>query len=592
MKQLIKLTNINQDYKGEKILTNINLTFNQMQNTVIYADDNQINSCHLLLDILTKTAVPQRGEVEFFDDKSNKFFIGYNLFDEILDKDIIVVNVLKALTTNYNLPKNESDELLKLLTIDGFVNKSTLELSAQERHLLNAYLLLLIRPQIIVLKSLSIPGSEFMQKAALEYIKNYLTKFKMTLIISTNDKVTIDTLCERGINLSNAVVESDVLIVQQSQVLSNQVNNKPRPYNFAENLLDTIYKLEDKKEIDESRKQEKQFVEKLLTKSLQNAEPVPTKALDDELESIISEKRSMNNMDIQNNSNIQANITKTVKVMINDSNIDIDQIIECYHQRKQLQDEIESSDFVNLTVDLQSKVYENYNRTNAMINKYDPTNKYDPYYKPNLDASLNQERMDKAVHAKKAGITKMIFDENLDIDTLDINDNVAPNINKTKQINMDNMMNYDTVKTKSYNTDELTKKIVSASDIEYMPEETKKKFWFKKKPVESDSMKYVSNAGNPYEDNLTNEFLAKSKKQGPARVVKTEKFEPTKKLLNIEPTDFNDVSMPELENLSPAEKKKKLIELKIKKRSKLNALEELYYEALEEKENILKDDKY
>ena len=184
----------------------------------------------------------------------------------------------------------------------------------------------------------------------------------------------------------------------------------------------------------------------------------------------------MNNMDIQNNSNIQANITKTVKVMINDSNIDIDQIIECYHQRKQLQDEIESSDFVNLTVDLQSKVYENYNRTNAMINKYDPTNKYDPYYKPNLDASLNQERMDKAVHAKKAGITKMIFDENLDIDTLDINDNVAPNINKTKQINMDNMMNYDTVKTKSYNTDELTKKIVSASDIEYMPEETKKKF--------------------------------------------------------------------------------------------------------------------
>ena len=91
---------------------------------------------------------------------------------------------------------------------------------------------------------------------------------------------------------------------------------------------------------------------------------------------------------------------------------------------------------------------------------------------------------------------------------------------------------------------------------------------------------------------MTNEFLMNSKKCGPSRVVKTEKFEPTKKLLNIEPTDFNDSSLPTSIPASEEERKKQLIELKIKKRSKLNALEELYYEALEEKEKLLKTNKY
>lgn len=587
MKELIKLTDINQEYKGEKILTNINLTFNKLQNTVIYSDDNQINSCHLLLDIIAKNILPQRGNVEYFDDKSSKFFIGYNLFDSILEKDVIVLNVIKALTSNHDIIKKEADELLKILMIENFITKSVIDLTQEEKQLLNTYLLLLIKPQIIILKSLSIPGSDMMQAAAFGYIKNYLANYKITLIISTNDKNTIDAICDRGINLSNTIIESDVLILQSNKIYANETNNKPKTYDFAEDLLDSIYKLEEKNISDESRDNEKQFVEKMLTKSLSmNNKYTPTNVLDSELESIINEKKSNSKMDIQNNSNIEANITKTTKIMSNEE-VDVELIRDWYHQKHSLEEEYNSPNFTNLSVDLQSKIYENHARVNNLINKYDPTNKYDPYYAPAFDESLEKERIEKPVSAKKIGITKMIFDENLDIDSLDILDDQAVT-NKTKEISIPKS-DYENVKTKVYDTDELTKKITSASDIEYMPEENKKRFWFNKKKSndeESMAMRYV----NPEtSDNLTNEFLQKSKKHAPSMVVKTEKFEPTKKLLNIEPTDFNDVSStPPVPPMTEAEKKKQLIELKIKKRSKLNALEELYYEALEEKENILK----
>ena len=589
MKELIKLIDINQEYKGEKILTNINLNFNQYQNTVIYSDDNEINSCHLLLDIIAKVTLPQKGEVKYFDDKSSQFFIGYNLFDSILEKDVIVLNVIKALTTNYNIKKNDADELLKILAIETFITKSVVELNKYQKQLLNLYLLLLIKPQIILLKSLSLPGSEMMQSATFSYIKNYLSKYKITLIVTTNDKNTINNICERAINLSKTIIQSDVLIVETNKLLNNEVNIKSKPYDFAENLLDSIYQLEEKKvNNDEARSNEKQLVEKLLTKSLieQQDNYVATNALDAELESIITEKRNNEQLDIQNNSNIQTNITQTVKLMTNNE-VDISQIQDWYHQRHSLEEEYNSPNFANLSLDLQSKVYENHARVNNLIAKYDPTNKYDPFYQPSFDKNLEQERMQKPVHANNISITKMIFDENLDIDALDVN-NEQFITNKTKQVSLSH--DYKDVKTKIYNTDELTKKISSASDIEYMPndEENKKRFWFKKKQSEP-TIKYVSREND---ENMTNEFLANSKKEAPARVVKTEKFEPTKKLLNIEPTDFNDSSLPINPPLTKEEKKKQLIELKIKKRSKLNALEELYYEALEEKEKLLDNDKY
>ncbi len=591
MKELIKLIDINQEYKGEKILTNINLSFNQLQNTVIYSDDNEINSCHLLLDIIAKSILPQKGKVEYFDDKSSQFFIGYNLFDSILEKDVIVLNVIKALTTNHNIAKKEPDELLKILTIDTFITKSAIELNAFEKQLLNLYLLLLIKPQIILLKSLILPGSEMMQFATFGYIKNYLSKYKITLIVTTNDKNTINNICERAINLSKTIIQSDVLIIQSNKLLNNETNVKSKPYDFAENLLDSIYQLEEKNiNSDEARVEEKQFVEKLLTKSLVEEKKdnyMPTNALDAELESIIIEKRNNQQSEIQNNSDIQANITKTVKLMSNDE-MNVEQIEDWYHQRRDLEEQYNSPNFANLSLDLQSKVYESHARVNNLIAKYDPTNKYDPFYKPSLDKKLEEERIQKPVHANNISITKMIFDENLDIDSLDINDDKFITTNKTKQVSVN--QGYENVKTKVYNTDELTKKISSAGDIEYMPndEENKKRFWFKKKPSEP-TIKYVNRGIN---DNMTNEFLMNSKKCGPSRVVKTEKFEPTKKLLNIEPTDFNDSSLPTSIPASEEERKKQLIELKIKKRSKLNALEELYYEALEEKEKLLKTNKY
>ncbi len=599
MKQLIKLTDINQEYRGEKILTNVNLTFYQFQNTVIYADDNHIDTCHLLLDIIAKHILPQKGTVEFFNDKSNKFFLGYNTFDEILEKDIIVINILKALSTNYEIPKVESEEMLKLLMIDQFLSKSVIELTPEEKQLLKTYLLLMIKPQIVILKSLSIPGTTLMQSAALEYIKNYLQTYHITLIISTNDKNTINILCQRGINLSNSVVESDVLIVQEAQVLSNEVNMQPKTYDFANDLLEKIYQMEeDKNAHNDARKNEKKFVESLITKSLKSHQPTPTQALDDELENIINEKRHqqediVNNANIQ--ANIQANVTKTVRLMDYDQNIDIQQLIDIYHQRKQLQDEINSPEFVNLAVALQAKVYENLSRSNAIIIKYDPTGKHDPYYAPALDQSLNEERMNKPVNVKKVGITKMIFDENLDIDALDLDDNTHP-LNKTKEIEVNN---YEPIRTKSYNPDELTKKISTASDIEYMPKNEKKKFWSFNKKKNNDnklvSSNYLSDAetyANPYSENLTQEFLNKAKREAPVRTVKTEKFEPTHKLIDVQAFDLEEMEINNNEKLSDAERKKKMIELKIKKRSKLNALEELFFEALEEKEQILKTKKF
>lgn len=592
MTELIKIKNINQEYQSEKILTNINISFNYLQNIVIFSESNDLRSCHFLLDIIAKLVQPQIGTVEYYDDKTSEFFIGYKMFDSILEKDVMTVNVVDALINSQDKAnKKEISELTKLLRIDELLSKSVFSLSDSEKNWLNILLLLIIKPKVLILKGLSLPGSSIMQNAALEYIKQYLTKYKITLIIATNDKNTIDSLCDRGINLVDTVIESDFLTIKKNIIHSNDIDSKPKKMNFEEDLLDSVYKLEKaKKEInlDQSRKDEEILVSKMLTKSLSLKNNYsPTEALQSDLERIIIEKQNQDDYEtnIVSNSSINNTVVYRTKVLINE-NQDNSNVVEIYHQRKQLQDQMESSSFATLSIELQGKVYDNYHHANNLIIKLDPTHKYDPYTNNfGMSDSLIDEKNHQSVSLQKNSITKMIFDENLDIDTLDVNDPGEEIVRKTKTLALlESDPNFNNVKTKTYSTNELTKKISTASDIEYMSKniETKKRWkLFSKQKVENNrNVNYVQ------DNNMTNDFLASSKRTTPSRVVKTEKFEPTKKLLNIENINLMEetkdiLSPPPI----PQNKKIEAIELKIKKRTQLNKLEELYYDALEERKN-------
>lgn len=657
MKKIIELINVDFSKDDKKILWKINLSFYEKQNTAFYSEE-ELNSCKFLIEIISKKVRPQNGIVEFSKVLvENRLNIGFNNFDSLFFRDFFVIDIIKTAIEEQkkkegNFNKEELDEIIKFLNIDKIYDKNVLKLDIRERNVLNIFLLLIVKPKILLLKNLTIVGSIPFQTVALQYIKTYLTKHNITLLISTNDNLIIENLCERKIKIENSEVYLDNLSTLYNENKNTNNNDKTKKTNLTQDLFNIINNK--KIEIDnfDNTGSNKSDIEISITDSLNNKtyedykvqynfdEKVvdKTKKISDELEEILesnnnSKKETLSDTGIINNYStielkkaIEEEVDKftkelttkqiqnkeeieTLKKQINEipknnENLIIKEspnIVDTYYLRKKLMEQINSPDFIKLSIDLQRKVYENYDRSNQLILSNDPRGLKDPFEKAEDDftriltnAYEGDEILSESITNKfdEPSITRMILEEDIDNDILDTKA-------FTKQYDMPkhNTSNlvFDEIKTKICDTTEITKPVNNKTiqqEVEYLSNPVKKSRWsiFNKNKKELNDFDFDLNSRNKTLELINENFTQELKSEEVfSKVKKTTQFgEPVstindaKKTTNRDTKIYKKYNITEISDINKnikSEIKEPLKTQAIKIREKKNSIEEMYEKA-------------
>ncbi len=627
MNKIINLVDVKvNDNDGRPLLRNVNLEFNEGENTCIYSkSDNEFLACQKLVDVLSGASRCASGDITFskFNDSNRKYIFGHRNFANIFSKDVKPIEVIYALFKKESIIESNQNEILEIanfLGIDSVFETSMLKLTNKDKQLFNLLFLLTIKPRILFLDNLSLVGlgSTNKQIAILNFFHEYLNKYNITLIMSSNDPLVRKELCQRFIEIDQQKIANDNSIKIQKSIDINTIDNKTKAFdldselslslsssswndnNPSSSFYNRTAKQDDFQNIKKTTRNKfdtasistefdkvfdrnnRQYQSQRLSNFPETELRTKTQELKLQSDDLIQEiKLHQSNQQKHMSSHSYANpslVKSTIKY--DDDDEIIQDLIDTYIIRKQLEKQIKSPDFIKLSVDLQNKVFENYERAQRLIKENDPTGIYDPNRTSNLD--FKSQSNDTSANN---GFTRMILSEELGLE--DNQDQRIKNIYKTKT----SEINVDDIESKQ---DATLNSILNDVSTDELFETEEEEFDFNKKPSNPTmDYRYHDNApkkslwnrkfrnhSNDQQDRKNNEFMNSHE---PTRNT-TEKLrkEISNNLQNRKTAKFAS------ENYEPSYSKPKVsAPLKtraIKTRSKKNKIEQLYEEGLADKE--------
>ena len=452
-------------------LSNINLLVNYDENLVIVAkDSDDIKSCQYLTRLIASNLKPTTGTLDYAKTNDNRIVIGFNNFENIIKKNIKVSDFIKTLIKTQKLSQqnlSEIEELKEILKIHDYYNKTTGSLNHQQLFTLNLLSLLIVKPHMIFIDHLNLPGSSKIHAAILSYLKEYCKSYKIRMVISSNEKFVQDIIADRKLVVSKSKIITDNLIKRDSQLKSIEVDNKTKAFDLEEDIQAVLNNkaptkkvgietsdLPDKKIMDQLTKalddtfepikeeypSKTSYTNDLLTTKYEDElntnefqytnSPLNEKftgSLEFEKEEIKQKTRRFNDdsKDVLEDIKIsQPNkIHSSTKPFNSSSNIDnnlltndfLADLKETYTIRRELGQQIKSPDFTRLNPDLQLKVFDNYERADSLIKETDPDGLYDPYKQETVEIN----RKDYLHEPRNNTVTKMLIEETIHTSNID-----------------------------------------------------------------------------------------------------------------------------------------------------------------------------
>lgn len=469
----LKNATISDEYHERVLLKNVNISFEEGQNVCIFSSsDNEFETCQRFVSVLSGNAKIDSGDISYakFDDQSRKYIFGYNNFANIITKKVKPIEIIEALFAKEKIidsNQNEIVEIIRFLNLDIYMNDLICDLTQNQKNQFNIIFLLIIKPRVLFVEDLPLYGPTNSQIAILKFIKEYLKKHNITLILSSNDALIRKELCQRYVEINNTKIISDRVSIIQESTNENQIDNKTKAFDLeteldfslnssskwkspsnagfingsnshanANNLnptskpkiaydTDSLYRDFDKA-LNASPQQI--YNEKLNQKFSQKLDIIrsKTRELKFESEDLIEEIKLKNPTRQFNQQKIVSPARYNHQNSVDDDIIQ--DIIDTYIIKKQLEQQIKSPDFIKLSVDLQHKVFDNYERADRLIRENDPTGKYDPNRISNLNVSTTNN-----YRGQNNGFTRMILSEELGIGVeKNYNDEHIKNIYKSK----------------------------------------------------------------------------------------------------------------------------------------------------------------
>lgn len=463
MNKIITFNNVGYHGVGEVSVRNLNFDLLSNQNTLVVTDNYQVGE--IVINLITGNVKPQVGEIRSHKFEEQRYFVGFNNFKNVLAHGAKVKDILNTLVNSQKNLVNatdEIDELRMMFNLEKYAEHATTDLPADAMTLLNFLMLLIVQPRLVIIEKLPLPGSDNFQSASLKYIYNYTKKHDISLVVVNNNKLIEENLTDRKITILNGKIIEDASINYVSAVQKNAVDNKTKRFDLEEDLFaalnggsyptiktsTSVYHADPvqvsttpitvqhhnpttptvvESQLPPENHATKNFIEiephdniPFNTSALQGNEQnrwttpqVSTKqvnATTRKLNTITEQLNTLDRTEVlvdqikynQTHPISQANHPTTVAL-----STFMGDVGELYQIKKELEKQIKGADFTNLSVELQSKVFDNYENTNRLLRENDPNEIYNPE-----NIALNQIRTQtQALKNHATGVTAMIMEE-------------------------------------------------------------------------------------------------------------------------------------------------------------------------------------
>ncbi|MGL4948189.1 MAG: hypothetical protein ACRC42_02265, partial [Mycoplasma sp.] len=241
MNKIIELKNVCHKLNEVIYIKNINLSLYNNQNVVIKSFEN--DNVTLFIDLIAGNVKINSGELLYGEFQDNRYFLGYQNFDGILNRELVIGEIIKTLIksqTSLNINQVEVDELIKILSLEHYLNDLTSKVSQDVIKALNLLLLLIIRPRIILLNKLELIGSSKFQISALEYIKNYCKSYEISMLVYSNEELIANNFADRLIEIENGCIIKDTSIKMIETYCNNHVDNNTVKFNLEEDIIEAV----------------------------------------------------------------------------------------------------------------------------------------------------------------------------------------------------------------------------------------------------------------------------------------------------------------------------------------------------------------
>lgn len=210
--EIVKLENICQEYKGNKVVDNINFSIKDGEMVAIMGKSGKGKTT--LLNIIGLIAKPSSGDLFLFNEKNEdintkqamllrRHRIGYLFQNYGLVEDETVKWNLNIALEYKNLSKKERllriKEALKILNLDGLIEKKVYMLSGGEQQRIALLKLYLQESQLILADEPTGSLDEENRDVIIKMLKDFNNEGK-TIVIVTHDNYVAQS-CGRIINL-------------------------------------------------------------------------------------------------------------------------------------------------------------------------------------------------------------------------------------------------------------------------------------------------------------------------------------------------------------------------------------------------------
>ncbi len=234
----ISVNNVTKKFKNFNAVKNINFTAEENKTLGILGPNGcgKTTTIGMMLGLITPS--------------SGKIFIGNQDVDktdrgEILKKMNFAspyVELPKKLSVNENLEvygrlygvKNLDDRIREIssdLDLNSFLNKKTGELSSGQKNRVSLAKSLINKPEVLFLDEPTASLDPDVGDFVRNYIKNYKSKNKVTIILASHNMIEVEKLCDR------------VIMMKQGKIVDEGTCQELITKHGRDNLEDTFLKI-------------------------------------------------------------------------------------------------------------------------------------------------------------------------------------------------------------------------------------------------------------------------------------------------------------------------------------------------------------
>ena len=228
MASYLQVENVSKSYGPRVLFNNINMNINEGDKIALIAP-NGTGKTSLLRILAGVESSDGDGKVKFLKDIQIAFLAQDNVYDPALTIWEVVSSEAK------NCQKHEIEEILyslKLLEVDKLVS----QLSGGEVKRVAIACMFVKKPQFLVMDE----PTNHLDLESIEYLEDYFTRQKCTLLMVTHDRYFLDRVCNQIIEMADGTLYSyDGNYSYYLQKREERMANMRKDIDRARNLLRT-----------------------------------------------------------------------------------------------------------------------------------------------------------------------------------------------------------------------------------------------------------------------------------------------------------------------------------------------------------------